>query len=141
MHESCLSIYFNCVCFYRCLSRYIGFRCRLPDRLYFFGLRLYVPASNYSVMSGRKHLYTVHVIIVSKALHVIIVSKAQIRKPNYSLQLKCLGITHHRNFRDLNACVVHIFVLLKNKTAAILTSRFNTVHCRLSRLYTMLPVL
>ena len=36
----------------------------------------------------------------------------------YSLQLKCLGMTHHRNFRDFSACDVHILVLLKNKTAA-----------------------
>ena len=40
----------------------------------------------------------------------------------YSLQLKFLGMTHHMNFRDFNACVVHIFVLLKNKTAAIFSS-------------------
>ena len=38
----------------------------------------------------------------------------------YSLQLKFLRKPHHRNFRHFNACVVHIFVLLKMKTVAIL---------------------
>ena len=31
MYESCLSIHLNRDCFYRFLSRYIEFRCRLPD--------------------------------------------------------------------------------------------------------------
>ena len=31
MHESCLSIHLNQVCFYRFLSHYIEFRRRLPE--------------------------------------------------------------------------------------------------------------
>ena len=31
----------------------------------------------------------------------------------YSLELKTLGKPHHMNFRNLSACVVYIFVLMK----------------------------
>ena len=53
----------------------------------------------------------------------------------YSLQLKFLRMPHHRNFRHFNACVVHIFVLLKMKTVAILFLPTDMIHVDKSGMY------
>ena len=53
----------------------------------------------------------------------------------YSLQLKFLRMPHHRNFRHFNACVVHIFVLLKMKTVAILFLPTDMIHIDKSGMY------
>ena len=55
----------------------------------------------------------------------------------YSLQLKFLRMPHHRNFRHFNACVVHIFVLLKMKTVAILFLPTDMIHVDKSGMYSI----
>ena len=64
----------------------------------------------------------------------------------YSLQLKTLGMPHHRNFRNLSACVVYIFCSYEKRNSRhfVFQSTFKVVKAtccnsqqegRLSRLY------